>query len=172
MCQVQRTTAWMSQATSGLVMTRQMCSHHLADVQLTRSRAHPVGRPLSIPIIGLPKTSSGAATSISTSCWLMCAENNMPPHLCRGDTNANASASQPHQKQAASQRRMPWPAPAPRQILAIPVEYQYAESANGRTTKASNSQARYSSSQLRGPLSVESEISDLPSCEWPRSECE
>src|SRR4051812_41427341 len=138
-CQVQSTMACISQAIRGLVMNVQTPCHQLTEVQRTRSRAQPCGRPFSIPTSGLPSTKSGAATSMSTSCWLMCAENNIPPHLCRGEINAITRPNQPDQKHAASQRRRPWPTPAERQIRTIPSEYQYADSASGKITSGSNS---------------------------------
>ena len=110
-CQTQRTTAWMTQATRALVISRpdrcqagRLVARPSAAAQLTAAAPRKTTS-------GRPSTSSGAATSIRISCWVMCAEKSTLPHGCSGETRATKRPNQPPAKQPASHGRTPWPTP-------------------------------------------------------------
>jgi len=67
-------------------------------------RAHANGNAHVNITSGRARTSKGAAISINTSCWPICAENNTEPQAWSGDTNATTSAIHPPMNDQTSSR--------------------------------------------------------------------
>src|SRR5689334_20654957 len=109
--------------------------------------------------IGRLSTNNGAATSMSTSCCVMCAEKSTLPHACSGDTSATNRASHPPAKHIGSQipenllgseiRENPLPAFA-RLRRHNPIAKSPAVSTSDITTTGSKLHACASSCQLCG----------------------
>ena len=59
---------------------------------------HDGGIAHNIAASGRPRTSSGAAMIINTSCCAMCAEKRMLPRASSGETSAITSAIHPPKK--------------------------------------------------------------------------
>src|SRR5213075_1805382 len=114
--------------------------NHDARAHAPAARAQVKGSAHKKGISGRPKTSSGAATSISTSCCDMCAEKSTLPHACSGETSAMTSASQPPAKLSASHVRIALRFGASRQSRTNPVTNNNAQSVNEKTTNGSKLQ--------------------------------
>src|ERR1043165_8446332 len=145
MCQTQSATAWTTHATNGIVNVRQRRLSVGIFAMLPRVRDQFSGSAQRNAISGRPRTSSGAATSMSISCCVMCAENSTCPQACKGETRATNSASQPSAKQSASHVRIAWPFRRCR-----PMMKSNAVITSEMTTSGSKLQARSSSCQLCG----------------------
>src|SRR3954454_4117880 len=100
---------------------------------------------------GRPRTSRGAATNISNSCWVMCAENRTRPQGCNGDTRAINKVSQPPAKYHASETWIPIPTRLLQNRLT-PRQYSQAESTSGTITPGSHAQLSHNSDGESGFL--------------------
>lgn len=165
-CQTQSTIPWISQAANGLVMTRQTACHAGAAAARPIATAHSSGRAQAEALRGRPRTSSGAATSIRISCWVMCAANSTRPQGCSGETRAMTRATHPPQKHRASQRRTPRPGPDERHSRRTPRQYSHADRASRSSVTGSQPQVVSRSRRLcgcppwaRGRLAVARNIS-------------
>ena len=87
--------AWTSVATSGFVIARHAAATGARCVHADIGNLARGGMAQRNAASGRPRTRSGAATTISTSCWAMCAEKRMPPSPSSGETRAMTSESQP-----------------------------------------------------------------------------
>ena len=94
----------MSHASNG----REQHCHSAPDGRGARSRAQACARrraesAQSMTTAGRPTTSSGAATTISSSCWIMCAENSSSDASCSGES----SASDEHEHASGERHDLP-----------------------------------------------------------------
>src|ERR1041385_4066244 len=150
MCQVHKAIAWTNQAMSGIVRVRHVRLSQRIFAKLPMRRDQVSGNAHKKTINGRPSTSSGAATNISTSCWVMWAEKSTLPHACSGETSAINNADQPPAKQSASQLRIVLRLNDSRQRRRSPITNKIAESVSEITTSGSKLHARARSCQLCG----------------------
>src|SRR4051812_9245689 len=107
MCQIQSAAAWIAHATVGSLSVLQdlwIAVHLIAepiDVRQGFGNAHIEAMK------GRPKTISGAETSMSISCCVMCAEKSDSPQAWIGETRAAINDNHPHAKDAAAQPLTP-----------------------------------------------------------------
>src|ERR1051325_7285072 len=140
----------MAHAASGFVTARQLpCTARCfpaapIDCRQPSGRAHRKGTS------GCASTSSGAATSIRTSCCVMCAENRTSPQGWSGETSATKSASQPPAKAHASPRLVPCPPPDPPHTRRPPRKYNQPASARLAITSGSRPHVNHRSPNLCG----------------------
>src|SRR5215207_8485097 len=142
MCHIHRATAWTSQATNGIVSVRQTRFIEASFARLPRLRDQFRGSAHRKAISGRPRTRSGAATSIKTSCCDMWAEDRTRPHACTGETRATKSASHPPAKQSASHVRIDLRLGDSRHSRRKPTANKTAETVSETVIKGSKLHAR------------------------------
>jgi len=160
-CQSHNTIAFTHHATSGSVTPRQaLCKGAALPSRSTVSRqaagsAHRNGNS------GRLSASSGAATTISSSCWTMRAEKSPSPKRCGGGASASARTSQPLQNDSLSERLILPLAPAPRQYIIALRPRMIANSQLG-LEKAFFVSALSTSSETRHPIQSHTDSSMHP----------
>src|SRR5512132_3445498 len=97
----------MAQTTNGPVNAIQNRRNPPDFVRAPSQIRHCSGTANNIAMIGLLKTINGAATTISSSCCVMCAENKTSPSLCKGESSERTSTSHPDQKDVICQLLTP-----------------------------------------------------------------
>src|SRR5947209_1730199 len=103
MCHNQIVIPWISHTTSGPVTPNQTRFTNAILKNAPTFSRHENGSAHKKGTSGCDITSRGAATSISTSCCPMCAENSTLPSLCSGETSANTNDAHPPAKQSIGQ---------------------------------------------------------------------
>lgn len=119
-CHDQSAAACRLQATAGRVSARTVACKPLPLHARQAGSRQATGNAQTKAARGRPSTSNGAATSMSSSCCTMCAQNRTPPRGSSGDSSASASASQPAAYAAARAAPMPAQVPALRQSRRTP----------------------------------------------------
>src|SRR2546421_1275383 len=104
---------------------RTVCAR--ASGRRTPARTH-AGRPRRSGRIGAPSMRSGAATTVRSMCWTMCAANETAAYLSTGEASATRSVARPRRKTAVRQSGQG------RRIRATPTTYTMAASAVARET--------------------------------------
>ena len=119
-CQVHSATACKVQAPIGALQARQATrSKSIRATPASALRQDAFNAHVHASK-GRERTSSGAATTISSSCCTMCTEKSRVASVSIGESSAAQSTSQPTAKRAAWPNVMPRPRPARRHKRLAP----------------------------------------------------
>jgi hypothetical protein len=136
-CQIQIAAPCRTKAASGRETKRHAVETTLDLISAPVPTRPDCGKLHNAGTIGRAATSSGAASTINSSCWAMCAEKRAEPSTCSGETRLIASTSHPAANDAAESAKPAGQRPARARSLVVPTTNAEAESTSRRTTHGS-----------------------------------